>query len=241
MTLHLGICCALSAEARTLINKKIDPGEVISLDARTRLILSGMGAERARNAAEVLIDSGCTALLSWGVAAALEEKLAPGSLVLPEAIISAAGEHFPVHRHWHTTLCSLLSRTLDIHTGILIESPNILTDAYQKRRLLHTQGAIAADMESAATAAVATRAKVAYMAIRAVSDTVSMRVPRRVTSKVDAVGRIGLKSVLLDVIMNPKDWPDIARLGMGMQAACSALDRVCASIAKDCGSLRFHA
>ena len=226
MTVHLGICCALSAEAKTLTDRKIDPGEIVTLNARTRLALSGMGAERARKAAELLIDSGSTALLSWGVAAALEETLKPGSLILPREVLSATGERFPVHHRWHAELSSRLSRIMDIHNGILVESPDILTDAHQKRGLLLAHGASAADMESAATAAVAKRARVDYMAIRAIADTVSMCIPRRVAATVDPAGRIGLRTVLNDIVLSPRVWPDVARLGLGMWAACAALKKV---------------
>ena len=226
MTVHLGICCALSAEARTLTDRKIDPGEIVTLNARTRLLLSGMGAERARKAAELLIDSGSTGLLSWGVAAALAETLKPGSLILPREVLSATGERFPAYHSWHAELSSRFSRIMDVHKGILVESLDILTDAHQKRGLLLTHGAIAADMESAAIAAVAKQAKVDYMAIRAISDTVSMCIPRSVAANVDPAGRIGLRTVLNDIVLSPRVWPDVARLGLGMRAACDTLKKV---------------
>ncbi len=222
----LGICCALSAEARTLTDREISVGEVVTLDNNTLLALSGMGAERARNAATQLIDRGASALVSWGVAAALDETLIPGSLVLPQAVLSAAGKRLSVHRRWHTALCSMLSRTLDINTGILIETPEILTDAPQKRELSLTHGAIASDMETVSTAETATRAGVAFIAIRAISDTVSMTVPEGVIEAVNPVGKMSLEAIFTTIILHPSDWPSIAKLALGMRAACASLEKV---------------
>ena len=197
----LGICCALSAEARTLTDRVIKPGEVVALDAMTLLVLSGMGAERSRNAAEQLIHRGATGLVSWGVAAALDESLIPGNLILPQGVLSAAGKHFSVHSVWHADLCSVLSRALDIHTGILIETPEILTGVHRKRELFLTHGAIAADMETASIAEIAVRAGVAFLVIRAISDTVSMTVPERVIDQQVIVAgktkRMGIQRAVL--------------------------------------------
>ena len=74
------------------------------------------------------------------------------------------------------------------------------------------------------------------MAIRSISDSVAMRVPRRVITSVDPVGRLSFRALFSDIIFNPKDWPDIVRLGMGMRAACSTLDNLRKSFLEDhCG------
>ena len=80
----IGVVCALAAEARPLARL-----------AGASVSVSGMGGDAAAAAARALIDSGATALLSWGLAGALDPALAAGALAvdmecLPVAQVAAA-------------------------------------------------------------------------------------------------------------------------------------------------------
>jgi adenosylhomocysteine nucleosidase len=221
----VGICCALSAELATLTVRKINPGELTALDSQTLLALSGMGAARASDATQRLIDAGASAVVSWGVAAALDSTLRAGDLILPQLVLSAAGKRFTVHRGWHAALCHALSPTLAFHTGTLVETQKILPDERRKLELSRAHNARAADMETASIALTARRAGIAFSVIRAISDTVSMTVPQSLVNAVDPVGQIGLRTVLTHIAPRPENWYRIARLGLGMRAACTTLKK----------------
>ncbi len=93
--MRLGIIAATAAEARTLAKAPIPPGELIHLPTGSLMLLSGMGAHRARLAARTLLENGATALVSWGVAGGLAPGLSPGSLILPETIIAIDQSVYP--------------------------------------------------------------------------------------------------------------------------------------------------
>ena len=102
----LGIVVSLSRELRSLTRQRIAVGAWKAIADNTLVALSGIGAERAYTAGALLVSKGATALLSWGCAAALDDRLRPGCLILPERIIAANGEIHKVNTEWHQTSCT---------------------------------------------------------------------------------------------------------------------------------------
>jgi hypothetical protein len=84
-----------------------------------------MGAEQAHRAGAVLVSQGAKALLSWGCAAGLDDRISPGCLIIPERIIGASGEIHKVNTEWHQRLYQILERKYPVHTGALVESDAI--------------------------------------------------------------------------------------------------------------------
>ncbi len=84
----IGVVTALKSEASCLVDKRRFPlYQVVDIGDRTSLCLSSIGGSAARGAALKLCGQNINALVSFGVAAALDDKLIPGDLVLPEAIM----------------------------------------------------------------------------------------------------------------------------------------------------------
>lgn len=222
----LGIVAALHDEMRTITRQRLSVGTVAQHSNNTLLALSGIGPERAAVAGSLLIDHGATALLSWGTAAALDGRLAPGSLILPTAIIAADGTVLPVNPEWHERLNQRLSANFKIYPGALIESPAVLSNSNDKRALFERSGGIAADMESAALASVAHEANLPFLAIRAIVDGVAMTVPACLMRAIDNTGRINNVRPLIELIVHPGEWPAVARLAWGLHRAQATLTNV---------------
>src|SRR5215467_3825808 len=64
------------------------------------VIQSGPGPERAASAATAALASGASGLMSFGLAGALRAELAPGAVLLPRRVRSAAGA-FDADPQWH--------------------------------------------------------------------------------------------------------------------------------------------
>ncbi len=180
---YLGIVVATTAEARSLTKHPLASGGAL-------LQISGIGAKRAHLAARTLLEKGATSLLSWGSAGGLIPGLSPGSLVLPKNIIAADGSVYSVDATWHESLCTQLKGKVNLHEGSLAESMTVVTSPEEKATLFQQTGAIAVDMESAAVAAEAQKARVPFMAIRAVADPVGMTLPRSALTALDEFGRL---------------------------------------------------
>jgi adenosylhomocysteine nucleosidase len=192
------------------------------------LVWSGIGANRAGVAAKRLLEHNVTALLSWGCAAALSERLVPGSLVLPNTVIAADGTVFAVDPSWQGQLHAGLASQFPTVTGALAETRDLLAVPAQKHALSQRTKAIAADMESAALGALAQKAGIAFAVIRAIADSVDMIIPRVAMGAIDDRGQINLAGMITGLICYPQEWFTLARLSRGFRAAKATLARIAA-------------
>ena len=223
---QFGIVVATIAEARSLTKRPVGAGGSISLRKGWVVQVSGVGPGRARVAAERLLEAGATTLISWGSAAGLVPELLPGSLVLPKTIIGDNHVVYSADATWQDSLLRRLRGHLEVHQGPLAESLTVLRDYEEKAALSRRTGAVAADMESAAVAAVAHKAGIPFLSIRAVADPVDMAVPLCAPIAVDEFGRLRPCRLLKELIKHPIQLLPLARLGRCFHAARATLSMV---------------
>jgi adenosylhomocysteine nucleosidase len=215
----LGIVVSLPRELKGLTRQPVPMGSWRAITDNTLVALSGMGAERARRAAELLVSKGAKALLSWGCAAALDDRISPGCLIIPERIIGANGEIYKVNSEWHQRLHQTLGYKHAVHTEALVESEAIVKTAAEKRALAKRTQAAATDMESGAQARLAQKHGIPFMAIRAIVDTLSNDIPENVLKALDPQGHINLWKLLASSYHVPADWMKVVQLGIQFNAA----------------------
>ena len=220
----LGIVVALPEEVRCLTGRRPSPQSVIDLSDSVRVKLSGMGAERASEAALQLVEHGANALLSWGTAAGLVAWLAPGDLVLPQTVVDTAGDPLEVDRAWHRRVCSAVP--LPFKTAALGEAAAILIDAEQKRALQERTGAVAADMESAAVARVAKRHGVLFLVVRVVADPFRMAMPATAGAALTPAGDKDWMGLIGALAHRPHDLVSLFRINCAFRCAQATLKRV---------------
>lgn len=221
-----GIVAAMAAEARILAKGPIAAGEWIHLPEGAMLLLSGIGAKRARLAAQTLLENGATALISWGFAGGLDPSLSPGSLILPESILAKDQSPYCVDLTWRESLCDRLKPRVDLHGGVLAESPVVLASYDEKIALFQRTGARAVDMESASIALVAKEAGVPFLVIRAISDAAKVGIPWSALNSFDKFGRVHFSKLLPCLARRPLDLLALVRLGRNHRAARAALAAV---------------
>ncbi len=221
----LGIVVSLPRELKGLTRQPIPVGTWRAITNNTLVALSGMGAERAYRAGAVLVSQGAKALLSWGCAAALDDRISPGCLIIPERIIGASGEIHKVNTEWHQRLYQILERKYPVHTGALVESDAIMKTAAEKRALAKRTQAAATDMESAAQARLAQEHELPFVALRAIVDTVSTDIPENVLKALDPQGNISVWKLLASSYLAPADWMKIVQLGIQFSAARRTLKK----------------
>jgi adenosylhomocysteine nucleosidase len=220
----LGIVVSISRELKSLTCQTIPVGSSKAITDNILVALSGIGAERAYTAGSLLVSQGATALLSWGYAAALDDRLNAGSLILPERIIGADGKIHQVSAQWHRRLYqTLVSQQHRVRTDALVESDAIVKTSAEKRALAKQTEAAATDMESAAQARLAKDCGLPFMAIRAIIDTSSTDIPENVLKALDPEGNINPWKLLTSTV--PADWIKIVRLGIQFNAAQRTLKK----------------
>jgi adenosylhomocysteine nucleosidase len=221
----LGIVVSLPRELKSLTHQAIPLGAWSMLTDNTLVALSGIGAERAYTAAAVLVSQGATALLSWGCAAALDDRVSAGCLILPERIIAANGEIHLVNTEWHRRLYQTLEPKHPVRTDALVESEAIMKTPAEKRALAKRTQAAATDMESAAQARLAKEHGLPFMAIRAIVDTASTDIPATVLKALESQGNISVWKLLVNSYLSPADWIKIVQLGIQFSAARRTLKK----------------
>jgi adenosylhomocysteine nucleosidase len=221
----LGIVVSLPRELKGLTRQPIPVGAWMALTDNTLVALSGMGAERAHRAGAVLVSQGAKALLSWGCAAGLDDRIGPGCLIIPERIIGASGEIHKVNTEWHQRLYKTLKHKYPVYTESLVESDAIMKTAVEKRALAKRTQAVATDMESAAQARLAQEHGLPFVAIRAIVDTVSTNIPENVLKALDLQGDISVWKLLASSYLAPTEWMKIVQLGMQFSAAQRTLTK----------------
>lgn len=220
----VGVVSALKSEASCLMKLRFPLFKIARLGPNTRLCLSGMGGEGALESSRRLHDAGVDALLSFGVAAALDNVLVPGDLVMPEVIYS--DRKMPVTLEWRERIVELLPSYLNVVGGTLAGCKAPLTSRQEKLRLGEETGACAADMETASIAEYAAQMDMPFVAIRAIVDPLEFSPPPALMNVVYADGTADIIKLIPLIYKGTVPFKTLFHLGIGMYAARSTLSKV---------------
>jgi adenosylhomocysteine nucleosidase len=193
------------------------------------LVQSGPGPERAAQCAKAAVAAGAQALVSWGLAGGLAADLEPGTVILPRRVIMQRGETFAVTAAWHERLASLAAE-FAMTFGDLLTVPTALGSPAAKAAAATALAAVAVDMESAAIAGVAARARVPFVVLRVVVDAQADAVPAGAESWIDAHGNTRTAAAL-GAIVRPGEWQALWRLAQRYRKANAVLVRLAKSVA----------
>ena len=235
----VGIVCAMKSEASCIMNLRFPLFKMAMPGENTRLCLCGVGTNMAADAASLLHKNGVDALVSFGVAAALDPRLTPGDLVLPETILTEdkigagvgteagaeaeAEANRLVNQEWRNRIQRQLSSQLTVVGGTLVTSQVPLTSRQAKLELGKATGACAMDMESGDVAEVAAKAGIPFIAIRAIIDPVEFSPPEALLSVVYPDGSVQLFQFLSLLLNRSVDIKTVFHLALAMQAARTTL------------------
>ena len=210
-----GIVTGLRFEAR------IARGNAVGV----RVACRGMGPKRAREAAEELVGQGVSGLVSFGLAGGLAAEARPGMLVVPSRIVTESGGEIATNALWRERLCGALRRRMTIIDAPLAAVRRPLPLYLDKTTAwARTQG-FAADMESAAIAAVARRNGLPFIAVRAVADPVDFSLPQAALAAMGKDGRLKPWRLALSLWRQPgqiRPLRELAGHGAAAKAALAA-------------------
>ena len=220
-------------EARALTKHPLAIGQTVEVHEGVLVHLSGVGRKRAARAAQSLLNRGATALLSWGTAGGLVPGLVPGNLVLPRTVMGSDSSLFQVDPSWHERLRSRLKGCIDLRSETLIESATVLMTPEEKRALASRTGAVAVDMESAAVAFTAEQARLPFVALRVISDTLNQTLPSSVLSAYDTSGHLKMWKLLRGLVQHPEELLEWMHLTTSLREARKTLTRIVRSTEGD--------
>ena len=228
-----GIVAALAAEARTLGPVQPVPHRaagtlaIHTLPDGTLLVISGMGAAAATQAARVLVAAGAQGLLSFGLAGGLDPALGAGTVLLPRAVTDGTGTVHRAYDSWRERLAALTRGSSDTHPlivdGALLSLSAPLSTPVTKSQARARTGAVAVDMESFAIASVAIEQGVKFAVARVVVDTAADSLPRSIMQATDLRGEVNYSQLIGGLVRRPPDILALLRLARRYRLAMRSL------------------
>jgi len=191
----------------------------------TAIQIGGMGRVRAEAAATRLLNRGASALVSWGIAGGLDPSLEPGTVVVPDLVLDAAGGHRRADAGWRARLLARIGDRVPTSLGSVLHADEVVASPRGKRELYERWQAAAVDMESAGVARIAEDAGVPWLVLRAVADSADRELPMAVTRVSDDSGRLRFGAVF-GLVFRPSLWPALIALGRANAAAGRSMRRV---------------
>ncbi len=220
-----GVVAALAAEARALSPSMRRGGsktfgEFSLLHDGTLLAVSGIGCPAAEAAARALVAAQVSALMTFGLAGALDPALAAGSVVLPGELISRDGARFVTCKAWRERVAASLG--FAVNTGTLLTSARAIETPAEKAAAFRDTGAAAVDMESAAVAEVAAAHGLPFIAVRVIVDTAGDALPPAVVAASRA-GRVEIGRLIAGLVAAPREIAALIRLARRYRTAIRSL------------------
>lgn len=192
-------------------------------------VLAGGGtADAARRRLPELLESRPDLLLSVGYCGALAEGQRPGTLIVPEAVIDAAGKRWVCDPSASRNLrAAVRTLGLPLCEGALLGAEAPAVTAAGKRSLYLATQAAAVDLESHLLAEAAVAAGLPFAVLRAVLDDAGTDLPPAVVQAVDPErGTPRLGYLLGQLLRRPGLLPALLRLGRANAAAKGSLRRL---------------
>jgi hopanoid-associated phosphorylase len=182
--------------------------------------ISGYGDALAQLIREA-IDEGAVAVISFGIAGALDPSLEPGACIVARTV---AGERL----RWNTDAAwsYAIQRAIDgAIRGDIAGADEVMLHAEMKAMLGAARGALAVDMESHVVARVASERGVPFAVLRVVSDPARRSLPQVAADAMRGDGGVDLARVMKSLFRNPGEIPLLARAGLDAARALRALRR----------------
>ena len=177
--------------------------------------IGGGEPDGATAAAQRLVRSGVSALISFGLAGGLAPRLTAGLLVIPLDLIAETGQ---------TWRCDpALAARFGLQHGSMLAGDAILTTALAKTAAYQRHGALAVDLESGAVARIAAAHNIPFAILRAICDPADRDLPPAALTALHPDGRIKPGALLQSLARHPRQIPALIVLGRDAARARKAL------------------
>lgn len=220
----------------------------------TKVVLAttGIGGGNVEEIVSSMVESyQLDLLINLGYAGAASEGLRAGDLVLcsrvsfldefMETCPGKAGEHEtstdPIVEN--LAMEALQQAELTFHKGGCVTATCLVGDLETKRRIGNQWGVLAIDMEGCWMAQAAGSRGLSFLSIRAITDTVTQRLPD-LSGLISGDGGISILGSLAHALVHPTDIYSMARLGWHSRLASRNLTRFALSFLTLSGQSERH-
>lgn len=203
------VLVGLAFEARIAANRDV-------------LVLCGEAGRESIAPLHASIETGCRAIVSFGVAGGLDPDLRPGDLI----VASTVADLQTVHPTDAVLSDRLMNAMPNANYAPIVGVDAPVVDPQAKRELNARTGAVAIDMESHHVARLATARGLAFVAIRVIVDPADRVIPPAALAGMRPDGRTSISAVLSRLIADPSQAKAMARIAVDLYLARNSLLRV---------------
>lgn len=218
---RLGIITGMQFEA-ALLNAA---ARGLSTETRPLVTCCGLGRSAARQAAELAIAKGATALLSFGIAAGLDPNLSPGAVVTASYVHDGV-KALMTDAAWTERLRDELSRMSRAARDHIAHAHEVLMTPADKARVRTQTGAGVADMESYGIAECAGAHHLPFATVRVVADTYEDSLPKIAVEATKADGSVDVVKSIFSAITHPGQIAELIQLGRRTRIAQQEMRRL---------------
>jgi adenosylhomocysteine nucleosidase len=187
-------------------------------------IATGGNARRAEEAIARAIAQDARALVSFGLAGALDPSLRPGRLLLPPRVCDEAGARIAVDASWHAAMWAKLQASgIACNSGEMLGGAAIAASPERKCQLRRQSGAVAVDLESHLVARAAAGAGLPFLVLRAIADPAERSLPPAALLDLSAEGKPAFWPVLRSVLHQPQQIGGLLQIAGDTRHALRAL------------------
>ncbi len=218
-----------------LVGMKTEAACLAPLGPAVRIACSGARVDLARARTLALVAGGAQALISFGIAGALQPGLLPGAVVLPRAVIVPGVGEVAVSALWHRRLAGRAEAGgLSVLSTVTVAGSDHAVDgASGKAELARVSGAVAVDMESHVVAEVAARHGLPFIVLRAIADPAERGIPGPALAGLGPDGETRPGAVMMRLLAEPSALPALLRLAQDSKAGLAALRRAVSVIGRE--------
>lgn len=213
--MRIGVIVGLQAEAACLPRDR----------ERLLVRVAGGRPDVAAAMAADLVDAGCAGLVSFGTAGGLDPAVAPGTLVVAEAVRLPGGGSITTDAPWRQRLLEGIGDQVPVAAGAVAAAHEPLLSPRLKHYCFLSTGALSVDLESGAVAETAAAKGVPFLVVRAVTDPADRAIPMWIADLVTPDGRTPISAVLRGLLKNLGDLKTLLHLRRDANAAFQVLRR----------------
>lgn len=187
------------------------------------LVRTGMGRDRARRALiEVAEKWDLKEVISIGYAGALDPSLEVGDLVVADLVMELDSSRLEDDTKTFSLKKEIFNLATDVHKRILLTVDRVAATPQEKKKLKEQYSAVAVDMETSALAEEAQTRDLAFVSVRAITDTADQELID-CAHLVEENGEVSKMKAGWHVVTHPGDLKGMIELGQHARIATANL------------------
>jgi hopanoid-associated phosphorylase len=188
-------------------------------------LCSGANVAALRLELDRLAEAPFSAVISFGLAGALDYSLRPGDLVVADLVVSGEARHETHGRLSDALAEGVAAKGCKALPGAIVGVDRPAMNAAAKASLRQTAGAAAVDMESHVAAEFARARRIPFATLRAISDPAGRALPPLAAKALTPQGDIDGALVAREVLRAPGQIGGLILAGLDSRAAFGSLSR----------------